>query len=61
MIFKLKRGSGPRAVDISTFFYRLNQHTAFETFWRGPKNGRKAKFRKMMKKFQLDVDAALSS
>ena len=59
--FKLKRGSGPRAVDISNFFYRLNQHTAFESFWRGPKNARKARFRKMMKKFQLELEAAILS
>jgi AIPR protein len=57
--YKLKRGGGSHAIDISTFFYRLNQHMAFETFWRGGKNLRKARFRKLMKKFQSDMKAAI--
>jgi hypothetical protein len=59
--YRLKRGTGPRAVDISNFFYRLNQHTAFESFWRGPKNHRKVRFAKLMKKFQSELRAAVLS
>jgi hypothetical protein len=59
--FKLRRGSGPRAVDVSNFFYRLNQHVAFESFWRGPRNPRKFRFRKLMKKFHSELQEAVLS
>lgn len=59
--FKLKRGQGPRAVDVSNFFYRQNLHTAFESFWRGSRNTRRTKFRKLMKKFQSELEAAVLS
>jgi hypothetical protein len=57
--YKLKRGRGPHAADVSNFFYRQNQHKAFETFWRGAKNARKARFRKLMKRFQSDLVTAI--
>jgi hypothetical protein len=59
--FRSKRGTGPHAADVSTFFYRLNQHLAFESFWRGPNNHRRVRFRKMLKTFQSDLKAAVLS
>jgi hypothetical protein len=58
--YRIKKGKGPHAVDISNFFYRLNQHSAFDAFWRGPKNNRKIRFKKMIKKFQSEITAELS-
>jgi hypothetical protein len=55
--YKLKKGKGAHGVDISNFFYRQNQHKAFETFWRGPRNARKVRFRTLLKRFQSDMEA----
>lgn len=59
--FKARRGNGPHAVDISNFFYRPHQHQAFEAYWRGSLNRRRAKFEKLMQKFEAEIREALVS
>lgn len=59
--FKAKRGNGPHALDISTFFYRANQHQAFDAYWRGSSNRRRAKFKKLIQCFEAEMQEALSS
>jgi hypothetical protein len=36
--YRLNRGSGPKATDVSTFFKRRNLDKDFAQFWRGPHN-----------------------
>jgi hypothetical protein len=55
----MKGGKGAKAVDISNFFYRSKQHTAFENFWKSVANKRRAKTKKQLAWFVPDLkDAA---
>jgi len=49
--FRLKRGKGPKAADVSTFFKRRNLHREFEKFWHSSSNNRRAAFQKALKQF----------
>jgi hypothetical protein len=59
--YRLKRGKGAQALDISNFFYRPHQHTAFEKFWASAKNRRRARFRLLLNKFQNELSEAVAS
>lgn len=59
--YKLKRGSGPRAVDISNFFYRPKQHIEFDSFWLGRRNPNRTKFQKLIKKFRSELEQGIAS
>jgi hypothetical protein len=39
--YRLKRGTGATAVDVSNFFYRANLTEGFESFWRSSANRRR--------------------
>jgi hypothetical protein len=59
--FKAKRGSGPHEIDVSNFFYRTNQHEAFESYWRGSSNRRRPKFKKLLRRFEAEMHEALQA
>jgi hypothetical protein len=59
--FKIKRGTGPEALDISTFFYRTHLHEAFDSYWRGSSNRRRSKFKNHIQRFEVELHEALSS
>lgn len=50
--FRSKRGSGQKAIDVSTFFKRRNLHKEFARFWRSSKNKSRAKFQTAWSKFE---------
>lgn len=55
--YRLHRGSGATAVDISNFFYRSKQHVAFERFWGSNHNKRRHSVRRALDKFVNDMRA----
>lgn len=54
--YRHKRGKGAKAIDVSTFFQRINLDHEFDTFWGGPRNGNRDRFAQALKRF----DAALA-
>jgi hypothetical protein len=50
--YREKRGHGPTAIDVSTFFQRRNLHNEFESYWRGSKNGARKHFDKSWSRFR---------
>lgn len=50
--FRAKRGKGPTATDVSTFFKRKGLHDELEKFWSGPLNGHRAAFNVAWQRFQ---------
>lgn len=50
--YRLNRGSGVHATDISNFFYRPHQHTAFESYWNGVRNKRRKRFMRLIKQLE---------
>jgi hypothetical protein len=53
--FRSKRGKGAKATDISTFFYRPNQHTRFDSYWRSGANRRRGRFSAQLKRFAKEL------
>lgn len=54
--YREKRGKGPHAVDVSNFFYRPHQHTAFDAYWAsGDNRRRRKKFEKQLTRFQTNL------
>lgn len=47
--YRLKRGKGARATDVSTFFKRKNLHKEFAKFWNSPHNNSRTSFRRALK------------
>jgi hypothetical protein len=50
--YRLKRGAGDKAADISTFFKKKNLHMEFAKFWGGSKNKHRAKYENYIEKFE---------
>jgi hypothetical protein len=50
--YRSKRGTGQKAIDVSTFFQRHNNHKEFAKYWRGSSNKSRAKFQKGWSKFE---------
>ncbi len=50
--YRSKRGTGQKAIDVSTFFQRHNNHKEFGKYWRGSGNKSRAKFQKTWPKFE---------
>jgi hypothetical protein len=50
--YRLRRGKGAKALDVSTFFKRRNLHREFEKFWRGSANQARPAFQKAWKKLE---------
>jgi AIPR protein len=50
--YRSKRGTGQKAIDVSSFFKRHNLHKEFAKHWRGSKNKSRAKFQKAWSNFE---------
>lgn len=54
--YRLNRGKGDKATDISTFFKKKNLHVEFRKFWAGSKNKHKDKYKRFIEKFEFALD-----
>lgn len=54
--YRTNRGSGPTAIDVSTFFKRRNLHKEFARFWTGPLNPARNKFTAAWARFRNALD-----
>lgn len=54
--FRANRGSGPTAIDVSTFFKRHGLDQEFARFWRSSRNPARSKFRTVWIRFQKALD-----
>jgi hypothetical protein len=50
--YRANRGSGPTAIDVSTFFKRRNLDKEFARFWRGSRNTSRSTFNRAWVKFR---------
>ena len=57
--YRLKRGSGPTAIDVSTFFKRRNLDKEFARFWRGSSNRARPSFKSAWARFAKALDGEL--
>lgn len=58
--FRARRGRGAAGIDISNFFYRPHQHTAFEKYWSGSGNRhRRAKTKSAIELFRREMTEAM--
>jgi len=55
-----KRGSGQKAIDVSSFFKPHDLHKEFAKFWRGSGNKSRAKFQKAWSKFEQELHQRVS-
>jgi hypothetical protein len=55
--YRGRRGSGPTALDVSTFFKRRNLHKDFDRYWRGSRNGHRKAFDRGWSKFERALKA----
>jgi hypothetical protein len=59
--FRHRRGKGPHAADVSNFFYRPHQHTAFERYWRSSGNAkRRTRAKIALRRFRDDLEQSAS-
>lgn len=54
--YRVKRGRGKKALDVSTFFKRSGLHNEFDTFWNSSKNGYKNKAETNLDRFKNYLD-----
>lgn len=54
--YRLNRGTGAKAKDISSFFKRKNLHLEFAKFWEGPHNTYHDAFNNAMQKFETAIN-----
>lgn len=60
--FRKTRGQGEKAVDVSNFFYRPNQHKLLKEFWSGNENKlRRARTMKYLEKWERESKKALET
>jgi len=50
--YRLNRGKGPTAIDVSTFFKRKERDTQFDKFWRGRSNPHRKHFKTQWSRFE---------
>jgi hypothetical protein len=50
--YRARRGKGARAIDVSSFFKRKNQHVEFDKFWRGSANKRRLSFQRIWTRYE---------
>lgn len=55
--YRGRRGSGPTALDVSTFFKRRNLHKDFARYWRGSRNGHRKAFDRGWSTFERALKA----
>jgi hypothetical protein len=58
--YRDRRGSGPTAIDVSTFFKRRNLHKEFDRYWRGGNNGQRKAFDGGWSKFERALKAEVA-
>jgi AIPR protein len=51
-LYRRERGTGPTALDVSTYFNRREVHIAFKKHWIGPDNKQRPTFERAVAKFQ---------
>jgi hypothetical protein len=54
--YRLNRGKGDKATDVSSYFKRKNLHIEFAKFWAGPKNKHKSKYKKFIERFDIALN-----
>jgi hypothetical protein len=54
--YRANRGTGPTAIDVSTFFKRRNLDKEFACFWRASRNPARSKFAAAWARFQKALD-----
>lgn len=54
--FRANRGSGPTAIDVSTFFKRRGLDREFARFWRSSRNPARSRFNAAWARFQKTLD-----
>jgi hypothetical protein len=50
--FRLRRGKGAKAIDVSSFFKRKNLHADFERFWHSSANQRRGAFKRAWGRYE---------
>jgi hypothetical protein len=58
--YRFNRGSGPTAIDVSSFFKRRNLDKEFARFWRGPRNPGRTSFKGAWTRFEKALDGELT-
>jgi hypothetical protein len=58
--YRGKRGSGKKAIDVSTFFQRRKLHKEFAKFWRSSANKSRSIFERGWKRFQKVLDKEIA-
>lgn len=58
--YRGKRGSGQKAIDVSTFFQRRNLHKEFGKHWRGAGNRSRTAFNRAWAKFRKALDEEMA-
>jgi hypothetical protein len=58
--YRGKRGSGQKAIDVSTFFQRRNLHKEFGKHWRGAGNKSRTAFNRAWTKFRKALDEEMA-
>lgn len=53
--YRIGRGKGRKAIDISNFFYRAHQDKAFEVYWTSPKNRRRRRLNESIDAFAAAI------
>ncbi len=56
VFYRLNRGKGDKATDVSSFFKKKNLHVEFRKFWTSSKNKHKGKYKKFIEKFEIALD-----
>lgn len=59
--YRLRRGAGKRAADVSTFFQRRKLHNDFARFWRSGQNRARIAFTKAWRRFEHALAAEMES
>jgi hypothetical protein len=55
--YRAKRGSGEKAMDVSTFFQRRGLHTEFERFWKKIPPTQRKQFKRGLERFTRELHA----
>ncbi len=59
--YRLKRGKGATATDVSNFFKRRNLHREFAKFWTGSRNSYRPAFKRAIQKFESKLSEDLDA
>jgi hypothetical protein len=59
--YRGKRGTGQKAIDVSTFFQRRNLHKEFGKYWRGARNKSRTAYNRAWTKFRKALEAEMAA